>query len=162
MYRPGDLIVYGRTGVCRVEEIRHEKAGDFYALKPLYQNCDILTPVQGKVFMRSVISKEEANALIDLIPTMEAQPHESKVLRELAEHYQASIATHDCRDLFELTMSIYAKKKAAAREKRKFGAVDERFMREGEELLFGELAAALGIDMEEVPKYIAARLEEEK
>ncbi len=160
MFQPGDFVVYGRMGVCQVERIEHRKDGqDFYALMPRYQNCSILTPVNGKVFMRPVISREEAERLIDLIPTMEVEPCESKVLRKLTEHYQASIATHDCRDLVELTMSIYAKKKMVEKEKRKFGAVDERFMREGEALLFGELAVALDILVEEVPGYISSRLE---
>lgn len=158
MYQVGELVVYGRTGVCRVERIQREKGQDYYALKPLYQSCDILTPVNGKVFMRPIITREEAERLIDCIPSMEVEAFESKAIRELSEHYQAAIATHDCRDLVELTMSIYAKKKAAQREKRKFGAVDERFMKEGEELLFGELSAALDIPVEEVPDYIGRRL----
>ena len=36
--------------------------------------------------------------------------------------------------------------------------IDERFMRRAEELLFGELAVALGIEREDVPDYIAGRL----
>ena len=44
-------------------------------------------------------------------------------------------------------------------QRQKFGTVDERFMKRAEELLFGELAAALGIPREEVPRYIEARLE---
>jgi ribonucleoside-triphosphate reductase len=43
-------------------------------------------------------------------------------------------------------------------DKKKFGAVDERFMKEGEALLFGELAAALEIPVEEVKGYISQRL----
>ena len=158
MYEVGDLVVYGRTGVCRVERIDRQGKQEFYALKPLYQNCDIYTPVNGKVFIRPVISKEEAHRLIDLIPTVEVEVCESKALRELAEHYQSAIDSHDCQDLIEMTMSLYAKKKAVEGRKRKFGAVDERFMKEGEELLFGELAAALEIPVEEVQQYIAERL----
>ena len=60
--------------------------------------------------------------------------------------------------MMAMTMSLYAKKKAVEGRKRKFGAVDERFMKEGEELLFGELAAALEIPVEEVQQYIAERL----
>jgi len=156
----GDFIMYGRTGVCRVKEIRKEQGHDFYALKPLYKNVDILTPVGGKVFMRPVITKEEAQALIDQIPNIQAEPCERKALRELSDHYQAAIATHDCQDLFVLTMSIYAKKQAAQRQGKKFGAVDERFMKEGEDLLFGELAVALDITPQEVPKYIERRLKD--
>lgn len=158
MFQPGDLIVYGRTGVCRVEGIEEYKGQAFYVLSPLYQNCDIKTPVEGKVFMRPVITREEADALIDMIPAVEAQPFENKALRELTEHYQGLLNCHECKDLVELTMSIYAKKRAAEREKRKFGVVDERFLREGEALLHGELAVALDITVDEVPKYIADRL----
>lgn len=158
MFQPGDLVVYGRTGVCRVERIERQREQDFYALKPLYQTCDIFTPVNGKVFMRPVISREEALRLIDQMPSMEVEPWQSGALREMNERYQAIVATHECADLIELVMSIYAKKKNAEQEKRKFGAADERFMKEGEALLHGELAVALDIPVNQVPNYIADRL----
>lgn len=158
MFAVGDMIVYGRTGVCRVEGIEEKKGQKFYALTPLYQACSILTPVDGKVFMRPVISKEEALRLIDRIPSMEVEPWQSGALRDMTERYQATIATHDCADLIGLVMSIYAKKKTAQQEKRKFGVVDERFMKEGEALLHGELAVALGLSVGEVKDFIGGRL----
>lgn len=158
MYQVGDLIVYGRTGVCRVERIEENKNGIFYALMPLYQSCSILTPVEGKVFMRPVISRGEAEELINALPGLEAEPCEGKAVRELTEHYQASIDSHDCREWALMTKSIYTKRRAAEREKRKFGAVDERFMKEGEALLFGELAAVLELPLERVKGYIDDRL----
>ena len=160
MFQPGDLVVYGRTGVCRVERIERERGQDFYALTPLYHSCNILTPVNGKIFMRPVISKEEALRLIDQMPSMEVEPWQSGALREMNERYQAIVATHECEDLIELVMSIYAKKKNAEQEKRKFGAADERFMKEGKALLHGELAVALDIPVDRVPGYISDRLAE--
>ena len=158
MYQPGDLVIYGRTGVCRVERIETREDGQqFYALAPLYQSCAILTPVEGRVFMRPVLTRRQAEELIDRMPTLQTAPREGGV-RDLTERYQASIATHDCADLVGLISSIYAKKKTAEREKRKFGALDERFMQEGEALLHGELAAALDIPVGEVPAYIRKRL----
>ena len=56
-------------------------------------------------------------------------------------------------------MSIYAKKQDLEAHKRKVGALDQRFMKRAEDLLFGELAAALDIPREEVPGYIARRVE---
>lgn len=158
MFKVGDMIVYGRTGVCRVERIEENKNGRFYALMPLYQNCSILTPVEGKVFMRPVISRDEAEELIAALPDLEAQPCEGKGLRELTDRYQASIDSHDCREWAAMTKSIYAKRRIALREKRKFGAVDERFMKEGEALLLGELAVALDLPPEQVKGYIDQRL----
>lgn len=66
--------------------------------------------------------------------------------------------SHDCKDLIELTMSIYNKKAALARQNKKFGRVDEHFMRQAEDALNGELAVALGIDKAAVPAYIAQRV----
>jgi CarD family transcriptional regulator len=40
--------------------------------------------------------------------------------------------------------------------------VDERYMKQAERLLHGELSAALGIPFEEVPDYIAKRVTEAK
>ena len=58
----------------------------------------------------------------------------------------------------ELTKIAYRKKLQKESQHRKLGAVDARFMKRGEDLLFGELAAALGIEREEVLPYITARL----
>ena len=44
------------------------------------------------------------------------------------------------------------------RQKRRFGTVDERFLKQAEDLLFGELAAALEIPRSEVRGYITARV----
>jgi len=169
MYQVGDLILYGSTGVCKVADITtQELAGKdkkqlFYVLEPLYQNCTIFTPVNTtKIFMRPIISKGEAERLIDMIPAIRAEAYHNRALNQLAEHYKASLSTHDCSDLIELSMSIYAKKQFAEQQKRKFGAVDEKFMKRAEELLFGELAAALDIPKEKVPEYITEKVEEKR
>jgi CarD family transcriptional regulator len=97
-----------------------------------------------------------------MIPTVEAEEFHSSVIRELTEHYQASIDSQSCEELLELTMSIYSKKRTLEQQKKKFGVIDERYMKRGEELLFGELAAALEIPREQVPEYIESRVEKLK
>ena len=167
MFQTGQYIIYGNTGVCRVADIitkDTEAHGiqDFYVLKPVYSDYTITTPVNGsKVFMRPVISKDEANALIDSIPAIHAEAYHNRVLRQLSDHYDEFLASHSCEDLMKLTMSIYAKKQILSQQKKKLGAVDEKYIKKGEELLFGELAAALGIEKNEVQAYIAARVESE-
>jgi CarD family transcriptional regulator len=165
MYQVGDWIVYGNTGVCRVAEIKTIDSpwvGDdrlCYVLRPLSQNYTISTPITNeKVFTRPAISKSEAEQLVDGIPSIEARVYHSQRVQELAEHYKKYVATHDCRDLIELTMSLHAKKQHLGEEKGKFGAVDQRFMKQAEDLLFDELSVALGIPREAVPGYIASRV----
>lgn len=164
MYQCGDLIVYGVTGVCRVEAVetpqqRGPGAGrQFYLLKPLYQDGTIRIPVDSKVFMRPVISRQEAEKLIDAIPGMRAEACHERNFTQLAAHYQQQLGSHSCTELVELVMSIYAKKQYAESRNRRFGQVDARFMKRAETLLYGELSIALGIPFEEVQPYISHRL----
>ena len=165
MYQVGEKILYGNTGVCQVKEIREvtdsktKRSRLYYVVQPLYQSCTISIPVDNdKVYMRPILTREEADRLIDRIPQVQGEAYHSRAVRDLSEHYAAALRTHDCGDLVELTKSIYTKKQDLARKKKKFGAVDERFMKRAEELLFGELAAALEIDREEVQDYISNRL----
>ena len=165
MFQPGDLVVYGATGVCRVEGVVRPEAsgGDreklYYLLKPLYQDGVIYAPLEsGKVPMRPVISAREAEALIDRIPTIQAEAVYSPTLQALARHYQSLLRTSDCQDLLRLAMSIYRKQQAALARNRRLGMVDERYWKQAERLLHGELAAALGIPIGDVQPYIARRV----
>ena len=165
MYQAGDLVFYGSTGVCRVEgfgnpDPRDRSGRQFYLLKPLYQDGVIYAPVENaKVPMRPVISAKEAEALIDLIPTIKAEVFRGPTLQALAQHYQSAVRTSDCKELVELMMSIYAKRRQAEAQNRRLGMVDERYMKQAERLLHGELSVALGIPLEEVQPYIARRVE---
>lgn len=167
MFQPGDLVVHGATGVCRVEAVTRpaisgaDRNKDYYQLKPLLQDGVIYSPVDSpKVRLRPVISREEAEALIDRIPTLRAEVCRAASLQALAQHYQALLHSGDCAQLTELTMSIYCKRQELERQKRRLGSVDERFFRQAERLLFGELSAALGIPYEDVPAYIARRVKD--
>lgn len=166
MYQTGDLILYGGTGVCRVTEIvaksfgRTEPEKLYYVLTPLYQSGTITTPVDNcKVFTRPVISRDEAIALIDRIPEIQAEAYHNQNLQQLENHYKSAMESHDCLDLLCLTMSTYQKKMERENAKLKFGAVDRRYMERAEDLLFGELAVALNIEKNRVQEFIANRLQ---
>ena len=156
MYEIGQLIVYGNEGVCRVEEIGTPKISgvdkhrDYYTLAPIYR--------EGKVFMRPVITREEALALIDRIPQMTAQVYENSNLRFLNEHYQQCIQNYTCADLLQLIKDVRAKRRQMTERGKKLGLVDERYMKRAEEMLHGELAVALDMTREQVPQFIADTL----
>jgi CarD family transcriptional regulator len=165
MYQINDYIVYGRTGACKITDIRTSKNTSaikdqlYYVLQPLHENCVIYTPVNTKLFMRPVISAEEAERLIDTIPSIHAEPYYNDSMQGLAKHYETVLQYHDCADLIELSMSIYTKKQTAEQQNRKLGLIDERYMKQTEELLYGELSLTLGIPKDDVPGYIASRVE---
>jgi CarD family transcriptional regulator len=169
MYTVGDMVLYGGTGVCRVADIaaRGEPSADgerlFYVLEPLYQNCTIYTPVDAThVVMRPILSREEAERLIAGIPSVPAEVCRIRAVKELDDHYKTAIKTYDAADLLALTLSIHAKKREMEQKKHKFGSVDEKYMRLAEDVLFGELAAALGIPKEAVQESVARQVLEMK
>ena len=165
MYSVGELIFYGRTGVCEVKEITTLKSmGEtegrlYYILEPLYKECKISIPVDNdKIYMRPVISRKHAEELIDRIPHINTSAYYSHNLNQLKEHYREVMETHDCMNMIEMTMSIHQKKREAEAHKKTLRAVDERFMKEAEELIFGEFAAALDIPRSEIQGYIENRV----
>lgn len=161
MFQPGEKIVYGTTGVCTVQEVtpRDDLPGTapgtlYYALEPLSGSGVIYLPVDAPVFMRPVITRQEAEALVARIPEMAAEAYHQRNLQMLRTHYQEVLQSHDCEKLLEMTMSIHVKEKQAIKAGRKLGQIDARFQKRAEELLWGELAVALEIPVEEVPRYI--------
>ena len=164
MYQIGEKIIYGGNGVCVIDEIKvietpHTgEAQQYYVIRPMFQDCKISVPVDTTVFMRPVISQAEAEDLVDSIPRVEVEPYYNSALRQLQEYYDAKINTHRCEDLIELTMSLHRKKLRTLEQKRKFGAVDERYMKRAEDLLCGELSAALEIPRDDERRYIEDRL----
>ncbi len=164
MFNVGDLMIYGQIGVCRVQEItvpafcKPGEAREYYVLEPLHQTGTVFVPVDADVSMRPVLTKAEAEQLIDLIPTMKSQDFDHTSLPELKQHYASALKSQDCEHLMELIMSIYAKKQRRIQNNQKVGSIDEDAMRRAEELLYNELSIVLDMPSTEVQKYIAARV----
>lgn len=165
MFQVGEMIIYGGEGACRVEAVgRLEKAGidrgkDYYTLSPCYRVGSIYTPVDSKVFMRRIISREEAESLIRSIPHIDAAPCNDRNLRALNEHYQSLLRTHDCADMVQVIKAAYEKRRAKQAQGSRPGQVDEKYMKRAEELLYGELAVALEIPRDQVHDYIVRAIE---
>lgn len=163
MFKPGDQIVYGTNGVCEVMAVGPVAIGPadkaYYTLQPLYATEVIYTPVDTKVFLRPVISRSQAEALIDCIPGIPENICNERSQGLLREHYEAAFHSHNCTDLVQLIKSVYHKGRAAEKEGKKLGQLDQRYMKRAEDILHGELAAALGIDRAQVVDYIKTALE---
>ena len=91
MFRKEDYVVYGDLGVCQVQDIVErkfdglDKAHLYYVLAPVYQDGVLYVPADNpRIFLRAVISAEEANRLIDQIPTMEGKAFHSRSSQELS------------------------------------------------------------------------------
>ena len=167
MYERGVLIMYGNSGVCRVEDVAPmkgsrgaEKNRLYYKLSPVYASGTIYVPVDTKIFMRPVLSRREAMDLIRRIPEISDDCGEDvSDWHALSAIYQEQLHSHDCTDLVHLIKSVYLKNRTNAENGRRPYKVDQEYQKRAEELLHSELAAALDIPMEQVAGFIAAELE---
>lgn len=165
MYQIGDLIICGDNGVCEVESIGKldlswiDNNKPYYTLHPVYQPGKLYVPTDTCIYMRPVITYEEALQLIDRIPGIDGIDCTNQNPKLLKEHYSELLHTHKCVDLIKLIKTIYEKNIEHRNNGKQLGQIDSKFIKQAEDLLHGELAVALNIPKEEVKDYIASRLE---
>lgn len=157
MYSINDMIIYGNSGVCKVMDIcTPEIPGAvpgrlYYILQPVYHNEKIYTPVDTDVFMRSIITAEEAQKLIDHISTLNDDILLNEDNQEIfEEHYKALWQTHDCTNLIKLIKALYFKKKSTVSLGKKFCEADERNLDRAEDALYSEFSTALNMSKEQM------------
>ena len=164
MYQVGDLVIYGGSGACRVTAIgppagvRGGQGKPYYTLSPVYGTEVIYAPVDTKVYMRPVLSRDEAEKFIRQIPTIEEAQISAGSLQLVSRQYQESLQSHECCDLVRLIKTIHSKDAQARRLGRKPGRIEERYRKRAEDLLYGELSVALGIPRDNVGQYIKSTL----
>ena len=132
MYQAGDLIMYGSTGVCRVESVGKLDGNprdntQYYKLAPVFDTETIYTPIDTKAFMRPVMTREQAEELIARIPDIPEDVCGGCDIKMLSERYRACLNTHENDDLIRL-------------------------------MLYGELAVALDMEFDQIQPYIKKRM----
>ena len=163
MYKVNDLIVYGNEGVCKVEAIEVMNvtavANDrlYYVLKPLYRNGTVFTPVDTKVFMRPVISADDAQEIIEQIPSIETDVLYSSA-NLLSDHYDKAMERHDCKYLIQVIKTVYLKNQIAATKNKKVSETDRRYMKKAEDMLYGEFAVVLEVPKNDVKAYVEEKV----
>ena len=164
MFAVDDYIVYGNHGVCRVEKIGTvalamvDKNKVYYTLRPVYKNDAVVyAPVENpKSVIRPVLTKEDADKLIEEIPTLESVWIGNEKEREL--QYKAALRSCDCRELIRIIKTLYHRKMNRIKDGKKVTVVDERYFRQAEDQLYGELAFAMNMERSQVGEYLNTRI----
>lgn len=168
MFDIGDYVVYGHNGICQVEDITNpgfsgvDKEKKYYVLQPLHtKGSKIYSPVDNKkVLMRSVMSGEEAEKLIEEIPIIEVLWIGNEKMRE--ESYKAAMLTCEPVEWVKIIKTLYLRGKDRIRQGKKITATDERYLKLAEESLYSELAFALNREKDEMEDYITRRINRQK
>lgn len=165
MFEVGEYIVYGNTGVCKVEEVKEMKVPGtkndrlYYTLEPVYdKGCRLFTPVDNeKVIMRRVLTEEEADSLIERIRDIETLWVSDEKHRE--QIYKEAIRTCNCEDWIRIIKTLYLRKKSRLAEGKKVTSNDAKYLHLAEDNLYGELSIVFGMPKNEMEDFITKRVE---
>lgn len=166
MFEVGEYIVYGCKGVCRVEEITHinipgsNRDKLYYVLAPFGdEKGRIYAPTDNeKVAMRKVITRAEAEALIQEMPQIEGLWVSDEKKRELK--YKEALKTCDYRAWISIIKTLYFRKKERIAQGKKITSLDERYLKATENELYSELSLTLGVPKKEMEAFICKQLEQ--
>ena len=160
MFSVGDKIIYGENGVCTVDKIEPlamsgaPKDKLYSHLTPLVGSGTYFTPVDSGAFMRPVMSREEAEALIDSMPGIEPAICNDNRFNHVDAFYKDLFRLHSCEALVAIVKGL--RSRMAERKTRSSRA--EATMRRAKDMLHGELSVALGINIQDVESYIQERI----
>ena len=160
MFLVGDKIIYGENGVCTVEKIEPlamsgaPKDKLYYHLTPLVGSGTYFTPVDSGTYMRPVMSREEAEALVDAMPGIAPAICNDNRFNHVDAFYKELFRLHSCEALVAIVKGL--RSRMAERKTRSSRA--EATMRRAKDMLHGELSVALGINIQDVESYIQERI----
>ena len=166
-FKVGDYLMDEHSGVCKVCDISEVALGGkgteklYYSLQPVFEkSSEVLTPVDSKVRMRDVMTREETEELLSKVPSLpfirEKKP------RAAAEIFREKIETFDLYDLATVVKTIYLRKQLRIAAGKKTMSSDEKIMQSSGKRLFEEMAFARNEDVSSTEKAFYLALKEEK
>lgn len=161
MYSVGDYLVHPGQGVCQVKDVTDGPQA-VYQLLPIGKRhpIHISFPVANERRLRPVLSRAEAEQIIEDYPTIEVERFQARNNSLEEEHYRNEMRQGSCRDSVRIVKTFRIRiAELAARNKRPPVAY-ERILKEARERSSVELAVALDSTPEDVALLLQSRLDE--
>lgn len=151
MYAIGDYLVHPGQGVCRVEGVT-EGTQAVYQLLPIDKRhaIHISFPVANESRLRPVLSREEAERLIELYPTIEIEHFQARNNSLEEEHYKTEIRQGTCLDSVRIAKTFLSRINDLAAHNKRAPVAYERILKEARDRSVSELAVALDCTPEDV------------
>lgn len=165
-YSKGAYIVYGKAGVCCIDDICEMKFGTeknertYYILRPLGNSASTLyVPVENEILtsrMREVMTKQQIDDLLGKVRDRVIKWESDKKKR--AEEFKRILREKNQEELMMMVGCIYLRKQELLSNGKKLNFTDEGFLQEAEKYIHEEFAFALDIPACEVSTYIQEKI----
>lgn len=164
MFEIGTFVVYGNTGICKIEDISTLDIPGasnnrlYYVMTSLKGNGnrDFLPVDNTRVVIREVISKEDANSLFDRVADIPEIQVDNDKQRE--EKYKEFSKRCDCECWISIIKTIESRKKERLAQGKKITATDDRYYRLAADQLCSELAFVLELEANVIEEKIKSAI----
>ena len=165
MFQLGEYVAHYKDGVCEVVGIgplqisSSSQKKEYYTLKPVYNKAGtVYTPVDNEKQIRALLSKTEAQVLLDRLSEIENISVPDEKRREAC--YKEALYKNDCVQWAAILKTAYLRKKHRLASGKKSVNVDEKYLSNAEKFLYGELAIVLEKDKDTVKELVLKQLNE--
>lgn len=160
MFKKGEYVVHGRSGVCTVSEITKidlpgaDEDQLYYVLVPVKTpESKIFFPVDNnKIVLRALLTKNQARKVLRDMKKVEPVFIENDRQREVV--YKEAISSCDCMKLVEIIKTLQVRSKEREKQGKRNTFVDDRYLKEAKDFLHHEFSIALEIDFDKIEEYI--------
>lgn len=156
MYQIGDVVLYGTTGVCRIENKTVQTFGgikkEYYILKPMFQQgSTVYVPKDNEELilkMRRILTAEEIYDVINNSPAKHVAWDSADNVRK--QLYNEILESGDRSLLVAMFKAVFQHKEEQLQRGKKLHICDEMFLARAQRMLFDEIMLVLNIQKEDV------------
>lgn len=160
MFQKGDYVFYGAEGICKILDVRIAPLEgmpadrEYYVMQSLHDaNGTLYIPVDSEqVFLRAIFGREEARALLDRIPQVEAIEETNS--KQLRARYQECMQMHTPEEWVRVIKTVWQRAHAEERRTQRISDTERMLSDNAKRYLHTELALALGLQANEMEAYI--------
>lgn len=156
MYKNGDLVVYGASGVCRIDGTVKRDFGnqmtEYYVLKPIFADNTtiyaLMETIGSQPNIRTVMCRDDANKIINDFDSYTDEWIISDIERKA--YFRSVMKNTSSQDVARMIKTLYSHRKTLSGTGKHLHSYDEEILKNAEKLLFNELAFVLESNFESI------------
>ena len=165
MFEREEYVFHESGGVCKIADIQMAplegmpRDREYYILQPLSDpNSMIYVPVDSdKIFLRRLLSRAEAEALLDRIPFVRTiEESNAKLLRA---KYIELMKMHDPVEWVRVIKTVYLRMNAQPLKSQRISDTERSFAENAKRHLYTELALARDLPTDRMEDYITEHIQ---
>ena len=155
-----DIVVYGTTGVCRVDGLTDVKMGreikQYYVLTPIANaSAAVYLPADNEQLAERIHTPLTKAQVEDIINTL---PRDKEIWSnnpaERVHLFADALKSGDRGQILLTVRTLILRRRALSAAGKKLHITDERALRDAQRLIFDEVAYAMGIVLDQAEEYV--------